>query len=158
MAYAFEILVKTDGYPRYAMMAIIMGCLFNCVLDYVMVIRLHWGVKGAALATGLSQLALNVIYLIHFLGSKASLRFCRFHFDNKELLRVTKIGLPSGLTELSAGLTIFLFNHMILRYLGNEALVSYTIIGYISTIVVMERILSRIILPLSQFHVIPISI
>ena len=137
VAYAFEILVKTDGYPRYAMMAIIMGCLFNCVLDYVMVIRLHWGVKGAALATGLSQLALNVIYLIHFLGSKASLRFCRFHFDNTELLRVTKIGLPSGLTELSAGLTIFLFNHMILRYLGNEALVSYTIIGYIRTIVVM---------------------
>ena len=137
VAYAFEILVKTDGYPRYAMMAIIMGCLFNCVLDYVMVIRLHWGVKGAALATGLSQLALNVIYLIHFLGAKASLRFCRFRFDGKELLRVAKVGLPSGLTELSAGLTIFLFNHMILRYLGDEALVSYTIIGYISTIVVM---------------------
>ena len=137
IAYAFEILVKTDGYPRYAMMAIIMGCLIHCALDYILVIRLKLGVKGAALATGSAQLSLIIIYLAHFLGPKASLRFCRFRFSLKELGRVALVGLPSGLTELSAGLTIFLFNHMILRHLGDQALISYTIIGYINTIVVM---------------------
>lgn len=138
VAYTFEILVKTDGYPKYATMAIILGCLINCLLDYVMVFLLKWGVRGAAIATGLAQLALVVIYLVHFLGPKASLKFRRFTFSPGEMLRVAKVGLPSGLTEFSAGLTIFMFNHMILRYLNEDAIVSYTIIGYVNTIVVMD--------------------
>lgn len=137
VAYAFEILVKTDGYPRYATMAIISGCLIHCLLDYLLVIRLQLGVRGAAIATGSAQLSLVIIYLAHFLGPKASLKFRRFRFDGGQMLRVAKVGLPSGLTEFSAGITIFLFNHMILRYLNEDAIVSYTIIGYVSTIVVM---------------------
>lgn len=137
VAYAFEILVKTDGYPKYATLAIIIGCLCHFLLDYLLVILLKLGVRGAAIATGSSQLILVIIYLAHFLGPKASLHFRRFRFNAKEMLRVAKIGLPSGLTEFSAGITIFLFNHMILRHLNEDAIVSYTIIGYVNTIVVM---------------------
>lgn len=137
VAYAFEILVKTDGYPKYATIAIILGCLIHCFLDLVLVIWLDMGVKGAALASGTAQLSLVAIYLKHFLSPKATLKFVRFRFDVKEMLRVAKVGLPSGLTEFSAGITIFLFNHMILRYLNEDAIVSYTIIGYVNTIVVM---------------------
>ena len=137
VAYAFEILVKTDGYPKYATIAIILGCLIHCFLDLVLVIWLDMGVKGAALASGTAQLSLVAIYLKHFLSPKATLKFVRFRFDAKEMLRVAKVGLPSGLTEFSAGITIFLFNHMILRHLNEDAIVSYTIIGYVNTIVVM---------------------
>lgn len=137
VAYEFEMLVKTDGYPKYATMAIISGCLINCVLDYLFVFQFHMGVVGAGLATGIAQLSLVIIYLIHFFGPKATLKLVPFQFEKREIWRIVKIGLPSGLTELSAGLTIFLFNHAIVAYLNNDALVSYTIIGYVNTIVVM---------------------
>ena len=106
VAYAFEILVKTDGYPKYATIAIILGCLIHCFLDLVLVIWMDMGVKGAALASGTAQLSLVAIYLKHFLSPKATLKFVRFRFDVKEMLRVAKVGLPSGLTEFSAGITV----------------------------------------------------
>lgn len=140
IAYAFEVLVKTDGFPKYATFAIVMGCLIHCLLDYVLVIRLQLGVRGAALATGSAQLSLVLIYLLHFLGPRASLHFRRFQPSLRMLGRVSAVGLPSGLAEFSAGITTFLFNHALVSYLDENAVISYTIIGYINTIVIMSMI------------------
>lgn len=140
ISYAFEMLVKTDGRPRYATFAIICGCLIHCLLDILLVLHLKWGVKGAATATGTAQILLIVIYLIHFLSPKATLRWRAAAPDFAELKRVFILGLPSGLTEFSAGVTTFLFNHMILRYLTEESLISYTVIGYVNMIVVMGMV------------------
>ena len=137
LSYAFEVLVKTDGRPRYATLAIILGCLIHCALDVVLVLHLGWGVKGAATATGTAQVLLIGVYLLHFLSPKATLRWRPGPPDWTELRRVFILGLPSGLMEFSAGITTFLFNHAILRYLGEEALISYTVIGYINMTVVM---------------------
>ena len=47
-------------------------------------------------------------------------------------------GLSSGITEFSSGMIIFFFNQAILTYINEEALVSYTVISYVNTIVVMS--------------------
>ena len=137
LSYAFEVLVKTDGRPRYATFAVICGCLVHCALDILLVLHLGWGVKGAATATGTAQVLLIGVYLVHFLGPKATLRWRLSPFDGTELCRIFRLGLPSGLTEFSAGLTTFFFNHAIVRFLGEEALISYTVIGYVNMIVVV---------------------
>lgn len=138
IAYSFEILVKTDGYPKFATVAVTTGAVMNCILDYLFVFVFHWGVAGAGAATGLSQCALVFIYLSHFLGPRATIRFRRFRLDPVQILRSIKIGMSSCLTEFSAGITVFLFNHTILKYLGNNGIISYTIIAYVNTIVVMS--------------------
>lgn len=56
ISYNMEVLIKTDGYPRLAILTVITGCLANCVLDYIAIFVLNLGVWGAAFATGLSQL------------------------------------------------------------------------------------------------------
>lgn len=70
LSYSFETLIKTDGYPKYATIIVTIGAVANCILDYVMVMRFHWGVFGAAFATGLSQGIVIIFYLKHFLGKK----------------------------------------------------------------------------------------
>ena len=74
----------------------------------------------------------------HFLSPKATIHFVKVVWSWKQLIRGIKIGLSSGLTEWSAGITVFLFNHAILANIGEEGIVSYTIIAYVSTIVVMS--------------------
>lgn len=138
IAYSFEILVKTDGYPKLATVAVTTGAVLNCILDYLFVFVFHWGVAGAGAATGLSQCVLVFIYLSHFLSPKATIHFRRFRWDFRQIGRSIKIGLSSCLTEFSAGITVFLFNHTILKYLGNDGIISYTIIAYVNTIVVMS--------------------
>lgn len=138
LSYSFEILLKTDGFPRKAAIAVTAGAVGNCFLDWLFVIVLDKGMAGAAFATSLSQLFVTALYLHHFLSGKGVLRFRRFRMDMGLLWREVRNGFSSGVTELSSGLVTFIFNQVILAYLTKDALVSYTIVSYVNSIVVLS--------------------
>lgn len=136
ISYNLEVLVKTDGRPRLALVTVCVGCVTNCVLDYLAIFHWGLGIWGAAAATGLSQLLTCIIYLTHFLGKHTTFHPVRFCMDWKIYRRLLPIGISDGLTELCNGLMIFLFNHTILRCIGTDGLVAYTIIAYANTLVI----------------------
>lgn len=140
LSYSFEILISTDGYPALATIIVSLGVVLNCILDYLFVMVLHRGVFGAAFATGLSQTVVIIFYLKHFLGKKGTIKFCRHRFRPALILRELRNGFPSGITELSAGIITFVFNQAIIRYLNEDAIVSYSIIAYVNAIVVMSMV------------------
>ena len=153
ISYNLEVLIKTDGYPRLAIITVVTGCLTNCVLDYAAIFVLDWGVWGAAVATGTSQLLTCVIYLCHFLGRKTTFHPVRFRMDWHIYKRLIPIGVADGVTELCNGVMIFLFNRIILRCLGDDGLVSYTIIAYVNTLVINTMLgISQGSQPLVSFH------
>ena len=152
-SYNMEVLIKTDGYPRIAILTVITGCLTNCVLDYVAIFLLDWGVWGAAFATGLSQLLTCVIYLRHFLRGHNTFHFVKFKMDWRIYKRLLPIGVADGVTELCNGVMIFLFNRVILRCLGDDGLVSYSIIAYVNTLIVNTMLgISQGSQPLVSYH------
>lgn len=138
LSYSFEILLKTDGYPKKATLAVIFCALENCFLDWLFVIVLDKGISGAALATSLSQATIIIVYLHHFLCGKGVLHFKKFKFNLGIVARQVRNGFSSGVTELSSGMVTFIFNQVILQYLTQDALVSYTIISYVNNIVVLS--------------------
>ena len=80
-----------------------------------------------------SQLFAAVLYLIHFLGKRTGLHLRPIHHRLRDIWTAFKLGLSSGLTELSAGAVTFLFVHAINRHLGDDAVISYSIIDYMNT-------------------------
>ena len=136
ISYNLEGLVKTDGRPRLALITVCVGCVTNCVLDYLAIFHWDMGIWGAAAATGVSQLLTCVIYMTHFFGKYTTFHPVRFRMDWKIYRRLLPIGISDGLTELCNGLMIFLFNHTILRCIGTDGLVAYTIIAYANTLVI----------------------
>ena len=153
VSYNMEILVKTDGRPTLAIVTVITGCLTNCVLDYVAIFLLDWGAWGAAFATGLSQLLTCVIYLTHFLGKRTTFHLVRFRPDWHIYRRLLPIGVSDGVTELCNGVMIFLFNRVILRCLGDDGLVCYTIIAYVNTLIINTMLgISQGSQPLVSYH------
>ena len=138
ISYSFEILIKADGYPKLATIIVSSGAAANIGLDAVFVLVFQWGVWGAAFATGLSQLLVVILYLFHFLGKKTKLKLVPFHFQKENLKKTVMLGASSGITELSAGVITFLMNHAILRFLSDDALVSYSVISYVNYMVVMS--------------------
>lgn len=154
LSYSFETLIKTDGYPKLATLIVTIGAVLNIILDYLFVFVFPWGVKGAAFATGLSQTIIIVLYLIHFMGKRATIRFARFKLQPRIIVRQLKNGLSSGITEFSSGIIIFIFNHAILTHLYEEALVSYTIVSYVNTLVTMTFIgIAQGVQPLMSYYV-----
>ena len=136
ISYNLEVLIKTDGYPKLAVITVTTGAVANCILDYIAIFWLDMGVFGAAVATGTSQLLTCVMYLAHFFGPKCTFRLKKFKFDPRIYKRLIPIGLSDGVTELCNGLMILIFNRTVRKYLGADGLVTYTVIAYMNTIVI----------------------
>ncbi|MEG2455329.1 MAG: MATE family efflux transporter [Oscillospiraceae bacterium] len=137
VSYNLEVQVKADGAPQISTIGVISCAIMNIVLDYVFVIAIPWGVFGAAFATGLSQMTSTTVFVIYFLTHKERLRLQKFKPHLADYRRILPLGLSDGLTELSNGIVIFAFNHTIMRVIGESAVVTYTIISYVNTLVLM---------------------
>ena len=67
VSYNLEVQVKADGAPHVSTIGVLSCAIMNVVLDYVFVMHFHWGVWGAALATGLAQVTSTVVFVIYFI-------------------------------------------------------------------------------------------
>lgn len=153
VSYSLEVLVKTDGFPVLATLGVLISAISNVILDYFFVIEFGWGVKGAAIATGISQVFSTIFFLSHFLRKKGTLRFTKFKFNFDTIKRIFFIGFPDSTTELSGGIIIILFNQSLLRFVGENALISYSVICYVNTLVLMTMIgITQGMQPLCSFY------
>lgn len=152
-SYNLEVLIKADGHPRKAVTAILIGAFTNIVLDYLFVIQFGYGIKGAAVATGLSQLISFSIFFIHYLFNKKGFTFVKVKLNITELLSMAKIGIADSLTESSVASITFLFNHVLLSYIGNDGIVIYTVIMYVYQLVLMTMLgLNQGMQPLVSYY------
>lgn len=138
VSYNLEVMVKANGAPQISVIGVLSCGIMNIILDAYFVFGLQWGVKGAALATGLAQVTSTCIFVFYFLFRSHQLRFGRFDLNLRVYPHILVLGLSEGFNELSNGLIIFLFNHRILQVIGEQALPSYTIISYVNTLVLMS--------------------
>ena len=153
VSYSMEVLVKTDGFPKLATAAVSVGAVTNIVMDYVLVVHVGMGIRGAAIATGLSQVLTFTVFTIHFLGKRGTIHWCKTTMDLSVYKRIIPIGTADFITELSAGTIIFLFNHAILKHIGDNGVVTYTVITYIYNIVMMTFTgISQGMQPLVSFY------
>lgn len=117
------------------------------------VIEFGWGVKGAGIATGLSQVFSTIFFLIHFLRKNSTLNFSKFRIDFKTLRKIVFIGFPDSTTELSCGIVVLLFNLSLTKYIGENALIYYSVINYINTLVLMTMMgITQGMQPLTSFY------
>ena len=153
VSYCLEVIVKTDGFPYFSIIGVLLSALVNIALDYALVIKLQLGVSGAAYATGISQVVACIFFFIHFLRKNSTLKFVKFHYAFKTLKRILSIGLPDGITEVSTGVILFMFNQIILKHLGENGIVTYSIISYINTLVLMTMMgIAQGMQPLSSYY------
>ena len=140
VSYCLEVLTKADGFPHLAIIGVIISAITNIILDYIFVIELGLGVKGAAIATGISQIASFLFFASHFLRKRSTLKLVKFKPTFNILKRIIKIGFPDGVTELTSGIVILIFNQCILMVIGENGLITYSIICYVSNLVLMTMI------------------
>ncbi len=125
-AFTCNSLIRSEGAPRFAMMTLVLGALANVVLDALFIAVWGMGVRGAALATVLSQM-LSAAWAVSFYLRRRStlrLRWSKFRPRWSLLRRVAAVGIPPFLMEVSFTVLMGIFNHMAVRYGGDMALAS----------------------------------
>lgn len=123
--------IRAEGKPKFAMIAMIIPSVGNLVLDYLFINVLDWGMQGAAWATTISYF-LCFSYILYFFLSrnselKLNLTYLRFKFDI--LREISALGFVT-LSRQAVVSIIYLLMNNILFDLGGEAMVAvYAIIG-----------------------------
>ncbi|OWZ83158.1 MATE family efflux transporter [Natranaerobius trueperi] len=140
VAYSLEVLVKADGFPILSIIVVTLAALINIGLDYLLVIKLDFGIQGAAIATGSSQLISYIVFLCYFIWGKSQLKFVKPDFKLSYIKDIFIIGTPESLNELSAAFTIFVFNFTIGRFIGSHGLAAFGVIMYLNNLVLMTMI------------------
>ena len=126
----FEYLVRTDGKPDVGMIMSLTGLILNVIFDYILVAVLGLCTMGAAWGTTLSITVIMLIGLGYFL-KYSHIKFCRPKINWKVLFKSCTNGSSEMLTEMSTGITTFLFNLIIMQYFGEDGVAAVTIIMYI---------------------------
>lgn len=128
--------VRNDGNPKTAMWAVISANITNIILDYIFIIPLEMGMKGAALATAISQFVGISVLLLHFITKKNKIKFSLEFLTFRHAKRIVLNGIPSFVTEISTGAVIFIFNVVIGKISGDIALSAYSIISNVALVFV----------------------
>lgn len=134
LSNVLNVFIRSDKAPKLSMASIIVTNIVNIALDYIFIYPMNLGMKGAALATALAQIAGIFVLLIHFFRKNNSL-----HLEVKavrlgSIFKIISGGMPSFVTEASAGFIIFVFNNVILSIGGNIGVSAYSIIANVALI------------------------
>lgn len=136
-AIVLDYFVRVDENPNLSFAALFLSSLLNVILDYLFIVKFQWGMQGAALATGISQVAIIFILLPHFFSHKATLQLIKPKGSWISVFHAAKNGLSEFINEASSGITVLIFNYIMLQSFGATGVASYTIIGYFIMISVM---------------------
>lgn len=126
----FDYFLVTAGQPRLGLVSAIFGGVTNIILDYVFIVPLNMGIRGAALATCIGYSLPCIIGIKYFFNKENILHFVKPKFNFKLIVKSSSNGFSEMVTEISSAVTTFLYNIVMLRYLGENGVASITIVLY----------------------------
>ena len=122
--------ITAQGFTSISMVSVLIGAVCNITLDPIFIFVLHMGVKGAALATIISQ-AISTIWVVLFLcGKKTQLHLRKKYMRlvPKVILPCVALGLAAFIMQASESVVSVCFNSSLLRYGGDIAVGAMTIL------------------------------
>lgn len=119
--------------PKLGLWASVWAGIVNLVLDWLFIAVFDWGIAGAALATGLSQVAGALIPLGYFLfGRKSVLRLGKTAFYGKAFWKACANGSSEMLTNISLSIVNILYNFQMMRFAGEDGVSAYGVMMYVN--------------------------
>jgi len=131
--------ITAQGFTTISMVSVLVGAVCNIALDPLFIFTLNMGVRGAALATILSQL-LSCLWILRFLtGKKTLLRLKKenLRLQRKIILPCILLGSATFIMQASESVISICFNSSLLRYGGDVAVGAMTILTSIMQFAMM---------------------
>ena len=131
--------ISAQGKAMPAMCSVLIGAVLNILLDPLFIFVFRMGVKGAALATILSQ-AVSAVWVVGFLCSdRSGLHICREHlgFRPKVMGKIAALGVAPFIMQSTESLVTVVLNVGAQKYGGDLYVASITILQSVMQIIIM---------------------
>lgn len=121
-------LIRADGSPRYAMVAMLAGAVFNLIFDPIFMHTFGMGIAGIALATSLGQVLSSAISLYYFLRKFQSVPLKReaLRPEGKYLKQIAALGAAASINQVAMAAVQIVLNN-VLRHYGELSVYGSTI-------------------------------
>jgi len=147
--------ITSQGFASVGMKTVMIGAGLNLILDPIFIYGFSMGVRGAALATILSQ-AVSAMWVLRFLCSEKTIlrvRRCNLHFSPKVMLPVLALGISPFIMQSTESILSVCFNTSLQKYGGDIAVGAMTILASVMQISMMPlQGLSQGMQPIVSFN------
>ena len=131
MALGMNMFITCQGFTKISMLSVVIGAVLNIILDPILIFNFNMGVKGAALATIISQ-AVSAVWVVSFLaGKKSGIRLKKENFkvDFRILLPCLALGVSPFIMQATESIINICFNSSLLKYGGDVAVGAMTVLS-----------------------------
>ena len=129
LEYSLSVMIRTDGNPYLASIAVLTGALLNFILDYIFIVKMNMGIEGAALGTGISFMVSTFMLLFHFILKKGNLKLTNKIGRWKEIFIAAYNGSSELFSEASVAIIAYLFNKIMVESLGTYGVEAFAVIN-----------------------------
>ena len=121
--------------PKMGLWITVAAGVTNMVLDALFMAVFGWGVAGAAIATGISQVVGGVLPLVYFLRPNSSLlRMTKTKLELRPILQASGNGASELVSNVTASVVGMLYNFQLLRLSGQNGVAAYGVLMYVEFI------------------------
>ena len=137
--FGLNAMLRSAGHPRFSMTATIVAVIVNIILDPLFIFGMEMGVRGAALATVISQGIAVVWQFTKFMNKNELVRFHRGIWRlNKEItFRALAIGMSPFLYNIAHCFVVIIINNQLKNFGGDMAIASYGVINRLTFVFAM---------------------
>lgn len=131
--------IRSDGSPKVAMLSMLIGAGTNIILDPVFIFIFGMGVRGAAIATVISQIVSAIWILYYFTKGESNLKIRKKDLRLKKeiVFSIFSIGMSPFSMQIAGSIVQVLSNNALKTYGGDDAIAAMTVINSISMIFLM---------------------
>ncbi len=117
LANSMNAVIRADGAPGFSMAATAVGAIINIILDPIFIFPLHMGIKGAAIATIIGQIASLIVSIIYYTKTKTfKLTFESFKMNFNVFKNIIILGVSTFITQMSIVVISLVCNIMLAKY------------------------------------------
>ncbi len=133
LQFVFQSFFVTAEKPKLGLAVTVAAGLTNVVLDYLLVGVFRFGLLGAAVATGMSQVVGGVLPLVYFAGKNGSLlKLTKAKWNKWVLVKTCTNGSSELMSNISASVVNILYNHQLMLRAGENGVAAYGVMMYMS--------------------------
>ena len=137
--FGLNAMLRSAGHPRFSMTATIVAVMVNIILDPIFIFGLDMGVRGAALATVISQAVAVVWQFTKFMDKNELVRFHRgiWRLNRHITTRALAIGMAPSLYNIAHCFVVIIINNQLKNFGGDMAIASYGVINRLTFVFAM---------------------
>ncbi|MDC7289711.1 MATE family efflux transporter [Blautia schinkii] len=143
-ALGLNMFISSQGQAKTAMLSVLIGAVTNIILDPIFIFGFHMNVRGAALATIISQ-ALSAIWVVRFLFSKKTvmrIRKCNLKPDFRIIGSVMALGISPFIMQATESAINIVLNRGLQTYGGDL---------YVGSMTIMQSVMQLVVVPVQGF-------